>query len=151
MPVRSLIHLVSAPAAVTAPVVRQGVAPAVARVLVVAALAAGLGAGALATATLAGATPADAELTRLLHGMVLIKGVIALAAAVLVFRRLGAPVDGRVLAGYAGGLALTSAALGWLWGLTAMLAGSALFYVGLIAASAAASRDPLLLPGLRRR
>lgn len=150
MPARSLTHLVAAPVVVAAPAVRQGIRPAVARVLLVSALAAGLGAGALAAAVLAGPAPGEAELTRLLRGMVMIKGLIALAAVALVLRRLGGAVSGRALAGYAGGLALTFAALGWLWGLSAMLVGSILFYGGLGIAGAAAARDPLLLPGLRR-
>jgi hypothetical protein len=151
MPAKSLIHFLAAPATAAVPVRdAQGLGAFAARALLATALAVGLATGALAAATLAGPPPADAELTRLLHGMVLIKGVIALAATGLIFRRLSTAVDARVLAGYAGGLGLTFAALGWLWGLTTMLVGSVLFYGGLLAAGVAASRDPRLLAGLRR-
>jgi hypothetical protein len=105
----------------------------------------GAATGGLLASALAGPPPADAELVRLLRGMVLIKGAIALAAAALLFRRLGRPVTPRPALGYAAGLGLTLGSLGWLWGLSGLLAGSIAFYAGLAIAAFSASRDPLLV------
>jgi hypothetical protein len=111
----------------------------------------GAAAGVLITLLLMRPVAIDPGLVRLLHGMVAIKGLILAAAAALVLRRLRGPVHGRCLLGYAAGLALSAGALPWLWGLSALLPGSILFYGGLIVTFISASRDPLLLQGLRAR
>jgi hypothetical protein len=105
----------------------------------------GAAAGGLLVPALAGPLPADAELVRLLRGMVLIKGAIALTASALLFRRLGRPVTPRPALGYAAGVGLTFGSLGWLWGLSGLLMGSIAFYAGLAIAVFSASRDPLLM------
>ncbi len=87
---------------------------------------------------------ATAELVSLLHGMVLIKGLIALAAGALVFWRLGRPIARPLATGYIGALCLSSAGLGWLWGLHLMLLGAGLFYGGLVGLYLVARYDPLL-------
>jgi hypothetical protein len=112
-------------------------------------MVAGLTAGGLLALALGGPLPEDAELTRLLRGMVLIKGAIALAGSALVFTRMRRPVTRPALAGYAAGFALTFASLGWLWGLSGLLTGSLVFYAGLAMVIFSAARDPLLAPAAR--
>jgi hypothetical protein len=121
------------------------------RGLLLGAVALGAVAGLLITLLLARPVAIEPGLLRLLHGMVAIKGLILAAAAALVLRRLRGPVHGRRLLGYAAGLGLSAGALVWLWSLSALLPGSILFYGGLIIAFLSASRDPLLLQGLRSR
>jgi hypothetical protein len=116
----------------------------------VTAAAAGIAAGGLLALAFAGPLPADAELVRLLRGMVLIKGAIALAAAAVILRRMRRPVTLPPALGYAAGVGLTFASLGWLWGLSGLLVGSLVFYAGLAITVLSATRDPLLaarLPG----
>jgi hypothetical protein len=81
--------------------------------------------------------------------MVGIKATIFAAAVALVLLRLRGAVAGRPLMGYAGGLGLSAAALVWLWGLSGLPLGSALFYGGLIVVYLTASKDPLLGAALR--
>jgi hypothetical protein len=88
--------------------------------------------------------PLEPDLLRLLHGMVLIKGLIALAAAALVFWRLGRPIARHLAAGYIGALCLSAAALGWLWGLHLMLVGGLCFYGGLAGLYLVGRHDRLL-------
>lgn len=104
-------------------------------------------AGVLVTLWLAGPMAMEASLVRLLHGMVMIKGLIFAAAVALVLRRLAGPVHARLLLGYTVGLGLSAAALAWLWGLSGLLLGSFGFYAGLILSLKTASRDPLLIAG----
>jgi hypothetical protein len=115
--------------------------------VLVAAMVAGVALGTLLTSASAAPFPAEAELVRLLRGMVLIKGAIALAASALIFRRLGRPAPLRSVLFYAAGIGLTCASLGWLWGLSGLLAGSMAFYAGLAIAVFGAGRDPLLIRG----
>jgi len=128
---------------------------ALARPILLAALALGVAAGlvaVLAASLVFGAPIARApELVRLLHLMVGIKALIFSVALVLVYRRLARPVQGRALLGYAAGLGLSAGALVWLWGLTALLPGSLLYYGGLLATYLTATRDPGLFAGLFRR
>jgi len=127
---------------------------ALARPILLAALAVGVAAGlvaVLAASLVFGAPIARApELVRLLHLMVGIKALFFSVALVLAYRRLARPVRGRALLGYAAGLGLSAGALVWLWGLTALLPGSLLFYGGLLATYLTATRDPGLFAGLRR-
>lgn len=105
--------------------------------------------GVLLTALLAGPVAMEPGLVRLLHGMVLVKGLLLAGATALVLRRLRGPVGASVLRGYAAGLGMSAGALAWLWGLSLLLFGSLLFYGGLIWTFITASRDPLLINGLR--
>jgi hypothetical protein len=89
-------------------------------------------------------TQREPELTRLLHGMVLIKGLIGLAVAALVWWRMGRPLSGTLAMRYGASLAVAFAAAGWLWGLTLVPLGSLVFYGGLGAVALSARRDPLL-------
>ena len=104
---------------------------------------AGLAALAL-TLWLVPAPRAEPDLVRLLRGMVLIKGLIGLAAGALVYWRLGRPIAGPVATGYIGALCLSSAGLGWLWGLHLMLIGALLFYGGLVGIYLVARHDRLV-------
>ena len=141
-------------AAPVAPVEALQPAGVLARPILLAALAVGVAAGLVAVLVASlvfGAPIARApELVRLLHVMVGIKALIFSVAALLVYRRLARPVQGRALLGYATGLGLSAGALVWLWSLTALLPGSLLFYGGLLATYLTASRDPGLFAGLRR-
>ncbi|NEV64710.1 hypothetical protein [Thiorhodococcus minor] len=83
------------------------------------------------------------DLVRLLHGMVLIKGLIGLAAGALVYRRLSRPLSSGLAWRYVACLSLSAAALGWLWGLSWVPAGGALYWAGLIGLLLVAGRDPL--------
>lgn len=122
----------------------------IAAAMLAAALVAGAGVGVLAVVTVAAPPAREPALVNLLHGMVGIKALILAAAATLVMLRLRGPVAPRAAGGYCAGLALSSGALVWLWGLSGLLLGSALFYGGLVIAYRAAARDPLLADGLRR-
>ena len=84
------------------------------------------------------------ELLQLLHGMVLIKGLIALVAAALVWWRFGRPIGQPQVVGYIGALCLSTAALAWLWGLALIPLGALCFYSGLAGLYLVARRDPLL-------
>lgn len=143
----SLTALVANPAArpATADEARGALTGIGARLMLIAAALAGLAAGGLLALALAGPLPSDVELVRLLRGMVLIKGAIALAAATVLFRRLGRPVTLSPALGYAAGIGLTFASLAWLWGLSGLLVGSLAFYAGLTVAVLSTTRDPLLV------
>ncbi len=110
-----------------------------------AALAIGLSFGAIAAWAVQAPASQDASLANLLHGIVGIKALIFAGALALVALRLRGPVGRGALAGYCLGLGMSAAALVWLWGLSGLLLGSALFYGGLIVTYLAASRDPLLV------
>ncbi len=64
--------------------------------------------------------------------------------------RLRGPVSLGSIGGYCTGLGMSAAALVWLWGLSGLLLGSALFYGGLVATYLTASKDQGLADGLRR-
>jgi hypothetical protein len=109
-----------------------------------AAVATGAGLGLLAALALQGPATVEPALANLLHAMVAIKAMVFTAAAALVLYRLRGPVGDGSLIGYCGGLAASAAALVWLWGLSGLLLGSALFYGGLIVTYLTATKDPLL-------
>jgi hypothetical protein len=96
------------------------------------------------TLSLAPAPQVEPDLMRLLRGMVLIKGLIALGAAALVWWRLGRPVEQGLATRYTAALSLSAGALAWLWGLHLVLLGSLFFYAGLIGLVLTGRRDPLL-------
>lgn len=105
---------------------------------------AGAAAGLVLSLVLAPPPALEAELLRLLRGMVLIKGLIASAAAALLWWRLGRPIGRGLAARYGLALGLCAGALGWLWGLHLLLLGSLAFYAGLAGLALTARRDPLL-------
>ena len=103
-------------------------------------------AGAVALAITLALVPAPRmtpDLMRLLHGMVLIKGLIGVGAGALVYWRLGWPLSSGLAWRYVACLSLSAAALGWLWGLYWVPAGGALYWAGLIGLLLVAGRDPL--------
>jgi hypothetical protein len=114
------------------------------------AVAGGAGLGALALAAFGSPVSLEAALANLLHAMVGIKALILAGAIALVLLRLRGPVGPVALLGYCGGLGASAAAVVWLWGLTGLLPGSALFYGGLITAYVSAARDALLADGLKK-
>ncbi len=109
--------------------------------VVLGALGVGAGLGLAAMLTLQAPTAVEPALANLLHAMVGIKALILAGASALVAMRLRGPVATASLAGYAVGLGLSAGALVWLWGLSGLLAGSALFYGGLILTYLTAGRD----------
>ena len=137
-PIAAIAHLRAAPRATPTSALTR-------RLWLLTALASGLLVG-LALTLPFPARPLEPDLARLLHGMVLIKGLIGLAVAGLVWWRLGRPVADGLAAGYAGAVAISAAALGWLWGLHLIALGSIAFYAGLAALVLVARRDPLLGP-----
>jgi hypothetical protein len=118
--------------------------------MVLSAIMVGGGLGLAAAATLQPAAGVEPDLANLLHAMVGIKALIFAGAAALVLLRLRGPVRAVSIAGYAAGLGMSAVALFWLWGLSGLFLGSALFYGGLILTYLTASRDRLLVAGLKR-
>jgi hypothetical protein len=96
------------------------------------------------TLTLVPPTQREPDLIRLLRGMVLIKGTIVLAAAALVWWRLGRPLAPDLAARYVAALCVSADAVAWLWGLHLIPLGSGVFYLGLLGLYLAGRRDPLL-------
>jgi hypothetical protein len=98
----------------------------------------------LVLALVAPITPREPELTRLMHGMVLIKGSIGLAIAGLVWWRMGRPLARSLAIRYGASMAIAFAAVGWLWGLNMVPLGSLVFYAGLAGVALTGRVDPLL-------
>lgn len=101
------------------------------RAALVLAIATTAAATAVVTAPFSAAGVMDPDLVRLLHAMVGIKGIIALAAAALVYWRLGHPIARPVAIGYGTAICISVAALAWLWTLASIPLGSLCFYGGL--------------------
>ncbi|EGV19897.1 hypothetical protein ThimaDRAFT_0573 [Thiocapsa marina 5811] len=101
------------------------------RVALVVAIAATAAVTAVVTAPFSAAGGMDTDLVRLLHAMVGIKGIIALAAAALVSWRFGHPIARPVAIGYGAAICVSAAALAWLWTLASIPLGSLCFYGGL--------------------
>jgi hypothetical protein len=121
---------------------------------VIAAVIGGLGLGTLLMLMLAGPAPErlqqDAELAGLVRSMVAIKGLILAGATALVAWRLGRPVSPSRLLGYAGALAMSGAALAWMWSLNAIPVTAMLFYGGLVSCYLIAARDGQLFSSRTR-
>jgi hypothetical protein len=117
--------------------------------LAIASVAVGTAIGTLLMLTLAGSPPErlqqDAELAGLVRVMVAAKGLLLALALALVLWRLRRSVANRSLLGYTTALAVSSAALAWMWGLSAIPAAAACFYGGLVFCYLVASRDQQLL------
>ncbi|TVQ92592.1 MAG: hypothetical protein EA400_03560 [Chromatiaceae bacterium] len=127
------LHAAIAPAAV--------VWPWLARALLLGGVLAGAAVGVLAMLMLAEPPRQAPDLARLLRAMVLIKGVILGGALTLVAWRLQHRCPVSILAGYTTALAVAGSGLGWLWGLSLLGLGSALFWGGLLGAWLVAGRD----------
>lgn len=121
-----------------------------ARAVAVISVFGGLGLGTLLMLALAGPAPErlrqDLELAGLVRSMVMVKGLIMLAALSLVTWRLGRPIARPPLLGYTVSLGISAAALAWMWSLNAIPIAALFFYGGLIGCFVTASRDQLLLP-----
>lgn len=81
-------------------------------------------------ATVGLAQPTDAELATLLRGMAAIKGLLGIAAAALVWWRLGQPVSVRVAVAYIACIGLLFAGTMLIWQLAFLSVASGLFHVG---------------------
>lgn len=101
------------------------------RAALILAMAMTASAAAAIMAPVSAAAQIDPDLARLLRAMVGIKGGIALAAAPLVYWRLGHSPPGVAALGYCASLCVAVAALVGLWGLASIPLGSLLFYSGL--------------------
>jgi ABC-type Fe3+-siderophore transport system permease subunit len=116
--------------------------------LAIASVAAGAAIGTLLMLTLAGPPPErlqqDAELAGLVRVMVAAKGLLLALALALVLWRLRRPVANSSLLGYVTALALSSAAVAWMWGLSSIPVAAACFYCGLLCCYLVASRDKQL-------
>jgi hypothetical protein len=121
----------------------------VARAAALAGVLFGLATGALLALTLAGPAPErlqqDAELATLVRAMVGIKALILFGALALLLWRLAKPVTGRRLLGYTATLALSGAAVAWMWSLNSIPLAALGFYGGLIGCYRVASGDGNLL------
>jgi hypothetical protein len=119
-----------------------------ARAAVVAGVLTGLAVGTLLMMTIAGPAPErlqqDAELAGLVRSMVLVKGLILLAALSLVTWRLSRPVARLQLFGYLFSLGVSGAAIAWMWSLNSIPVAAVFFYSGLIGCFYTASRDRFL-------
>ncbi|HEU4407246.1 MAG TPA: hypothetical protein VFS43_18395 [Polyangiaceae bacterium] len=116
-----------------------------ARALFAAPLAAAIVGGFVATspaASVRAAAVAGEDLTCLLRGMAALKVLLALAAVLGVFWRLGAPVSARRFVAYA--LACEAMALGpgLIWGMVYIRTGAALLHGGLLVSLVVLWRDP---------
>lgn len=120
------------------------------RIALVFAIAATTAATAVVTAPFSAAGGMDPDLVRLLHAMVGIKGIIALAAAALVSWRLGHPIALPVAIGYGTAICIAVAALAWLWTLASIPLGSLCFYGGLAGLILVGRFDSGLSTGLGR-
>ncbi|WP_325291638.1 hypothetical protein [Thiocapsa sp.] len=120
------------------------------RVALVFAIAVTAAATAVVTAPFSAAGAMDPDLVRLLHAMVGIKGIIALAAAALVSWRLGHPIARPVALGYGAMICVSVAALAWLWTLASIPLGSLCFYGGLAGLIFVGRFDSGLSTGLGR-
>lgn len=127
-----------------------GARPLVRRAALVVAIATTAVATALVAAPFSAAAAMDPDLVRLLHAMVGIKGIIALAAAALVYWRLGHPIARPVAIGYATAISISVAALAWLWTLASIPLGSLCFYGGLAGLILVGRFDSGLSAGLGR-
>jgi hypothetical protein len=124
--------------------------PLVRRVALLFAIAATAAAATIVTAPLSTADGMNPDLVRLLRAMVGIKGLIALAAAALLYWRLGHRISRPVAIGYGAMICVSVAALAWLWTLASIPLGSLCFYGGLAGLILVARVDSGLSTGLRR-
>jgi hypothetical protein len=140
-PGASTTTLRAAPASRAQPIV----GPALARGLILAAVAGAALAGFLATdpATAARATAHAGEgLTRLLRAMAAIKAAMAAGALAGMLWRLGSPVSAPWLAAYAVAAATMAAGPGLVWNMADLGAGALLLHAGLLGAVILLWRDP---------
>lgn len=150
-PATSLPPTTGSPTPVPSAPARVGQIASVAnRAAALASLLVGLAVGALLMTALAGPAPErlqqDAELAGLVRSLVFVKGLLLLAALSLVTWRLGRPVALRPLVGYLASLAVSAAALAWMWSLNSIPVAALLFYGGLIGCFVTASRDRSINP-----
>jgi hypothetical protein len=124
--------------------------PLVRRAALLFAIAATAAVATIVTAPFSAAAGMDPDLVRLLHAMVGIKGIIALAAAALVYWRLGHPIARPVAVGYGTMICISVAALAWLWTLAGIPLGSLCFYGGLAGLILVGRFDSGLSAGLGR-
>jgi hypothetical protein len=86
----------------------------------------------------------DPDRIWLLHAMVLVKGLVWLAAARVIYWRLGEPISRSLALGYSACLAVSAAALAWLWGVYLFAIGAAFFWGALFGILLVARKDPLV-------
>ena len=91
----------------------------------------------------------DADLGRLLRGMALIKGGLALAAFALVSWRFAHPLSMPMAIGYVAGVSLAAAAAMLVWQLTFIVGAAVAFHVGELTLLALAWCDRDGIAGLR--
>lgn len=84
---------------------------------------------------------ADADLARLLRGMALIKGFLALAAVAVLLWRFGHPLSQRMAAAYLVGAWLAAGASMLVWQLTFIPLAALVFHIGEITMLLTAWRD----------
>ena len=78
----------------------------------------------------AGTIDADADLTRLLRGIALIKASLVIAAIGVLWWRLGRPVAARTATAYVVGAALMAGATALVWMLASIPLAALLFHIG---------------------
>lgn len=105
----------------------------------------------LALARWDGAAGTDADLLRLLHGMVLIKAAIGAAVAGFVLWRLDDTIDHGPAIAYGAGVVAMTVSLVWLWALVLVPLASLLFYASIAALLVVAHRDRSLFGFLEAR
>ena len=104
-------------------------------------------AGWIVAVALSTPVPRPDGLTRVLRGMVSIKGAIFAGAVGLAFWRMGRAINLRPTVGYIAAMALSGFAVGVLWSLSFLGVGSGLFWFGLLVALWGVSRDREMLQG----
>jgi hypothetical protein len=119
--------------------------PWVARLLLLAAVAAGLAAGLLASGsaeTAQATAEAGADLTRLLRAMAALKAVVAAGLTASMVWRLGLPVGAGRFSLYALAGVAMAAGVGLIWDIAHVAAGALLLHGGLLAVLLLLWRDP---------
>jgi hypothetical protein len=102
---------------------------------------AGAGAASAAVGAAGSALPADADLVLLVRFMAVVKAMMAMAAAGLVWWRLGSGIGTGLAAGYIAAVTLMATSPGVVWSMTSPTLASALFHSGLLFGLALAARD----------
>ena len=126
---------------------RSGWPARMARAALLLVLAAAVAAGLFATGAQASAhasLEAGADLTRLLRGMAVIKGLMASCAVAGVVWRLGSAATLAWAAAYAAACAAMGAGPGLIWGMVHVGAGALLLHGGLLACLIMLWRDPVV-------
>jgi hypothetical protein len=126
---------------VQTPIAAAAALPAPSRRLMLLLAVAGAGGASAAIGAAVAPVPADADLVLLIRFMAVVKAMMVLAAAGLVWWRLGSDIGSGLAAGYIAAVTLMAISPGVVWSMTSPTLASALFHSGLLFGLALAARD----------